>query len=73
MLLVLLWAIVAAREREDHWIVALQFAELARFVGVIGQFVVGENASGHNIRTHDSTPPVSLKDLLLKIQTDTRV
>ena len=26
---------------------------LARYARVIGQFVVGENASGHDIRTHD--------------------
>src|SRR5271169_2922006 len=73
MLLVLLWAIVATRKRQNQRIIALQLAELARCARVIGQFVVGENASGRNIRTHDWTPPVSLKDLLLKIQSDTRV
>src|ERR1700758_2228248 len=59
MLLVFLRAVVAAREREDQRIVALKLAELAQFARVIGQFVVGENASWHNIRTHDSTPPMS--------------
>src|SRR5271155_1153059 len=77
MLLVLLWAIVATRKRQNQRIIALQLAELARCVRVIGQFVVGENASGHNIRPHDWTPRVSLQDLLLKyllskIQSDSR-
>src|SRR5271154_2901241 len=77
MLLVLLWAIVATRKRQNQRIIALQLAELARCARVIGQFVVGENASGHNIRTHDWTPLVSLQDLLLKyllskIQSDSR-
>jgi hypothetical protein len=62
MLLVVLWAKVAARKRKDERIIALQLAELAQFARVIGQFVVGENASGRDIRTHDWIPPVSLKD-----------
>jgi hypothetical protein len=62
MLLVLLWAIVATRKGKDERIIALQLAELARFARVIGQFVVRENATGHDIRTHDWSPPVSLKD-----------
>src|SRR5271163_4106342 len=66
MLLVLLWAVVAARKREDQRILTLQLAELAQGARVIGQFIVGENASRHDIRTHDWTPPVSLKS---KIQT----
>src|ERR1700689_3864560 len=66
MLLVLLWAIVAARQREDQWIVALQLAELARGARVIGQFVVGENASGNDIRTHVGFLSF-LSELLLKI------
>ena len=53
MLLVLFRAIVAARQREDERIVALQLAEFAQFARVIGQFVVGENASGDDIRAHD--------------------
>src|ERR1700683_721950 len=59
MLQVLLRAVVAAREREDQRVVAQEFAECADCARVIGQLVVGENASGHNIRTHDSTPPMS--------------
>src|ERR1700757_1347189 len=58
MLLVLLRAIVPARKREDQRIVALQFAELAQRFSVIGQFVVGENASGGNVRTHVRAPPM---------------
>jgi hypothetical protein len=56
MLLVLLRAIVAACEREDQRVVALEFTELALFVRVIGQLVVGENASGHDVRAHGWTP-----------------
>src|ERR1700758_3899833 len=56
MLLVLLRAIVPARKREDQRIIALQFAELAQRFSVIGQFVVGENASGDNVRTHVRAP-----------------
>jgi hypothetical protein len=33
---------------------------------VIGQFVVGENASRHNIRTHDSAPSVPSKVVSIK-------
>ncbi len=44
MLLVLLRAIVAACERQDQRVVALDFAEFAQRARVIGQFVVGENA-----------------------------
>jgi hypothetical protein len=57
MLLMLLGAIMAAREREDERIIALELAEFARCARVIGQFVVGEYASGHDIRTHNWIPP----------------
>src|SRR5258705_3328258 len=62
MLLVLLWTVVAAREREDQRIIALQLAELARIARVIGQLVVGKNASRHNVRTHDWTPPMGVRE-----------
>ena len=62
MLLVLLRAVVAARERENQRVVALDFAEFALCARVIWQFVVGENSSGYDIRPNDLTPPVSLKD-----------
>ena len=52
MLLVLLRAVVAAREREDQRVVALQLAELARRVRVVGQLVVGKRAAGHDVGTH---------------------
>src|SRR5215469_17435554 len=35
---------------------------------MIGKFVVGENASGHDIRSHDSAPSIALS-----IQCDTGV
>jgi hypothetical protein len=53
MLLVFFWAVVAARKRQNQGIVALQLAELAQFVRVIGQFEVRKNSAGHNISTHD--------------------
>src|SRR5436305_9834282 len=56
MLLVFLWAVVAARERQDKRVIALQVAELARLARVIGQLVVGKNFPWHNIRTHGWTP-----------------
>src|ERR1700757_1327196 len=56
MLLVLLRAIVPARKREDQRIIALQLAQLAQRFSVIGQFVVGENASGGNVRAHVRAP-----------------
>jgi len=46
MLLVLLGAVVSARERENQWISALQLAELARLARMVGQFVVGETPPG---------------------------
>ena len=52
MLLVLLRAVVAAREREDQGIVALQLAELSRSAGVIGQFVVRERPAGCDVGAH---------------------
>src|SRR5262249_24844317 len=58
MLLVLLGTVVPARKRENQRIIALQFAELALFAGVIGHLVIGENSAGHNIRTHGLTPLV---------------
>ncbi len=42
MLLMLLRAVVAAREGEDHRVVALDLAELAERLRVVGQLVVGE-------------------------------
>jgi hypothetical protein len=54
MLLVFFGAVVTAREREYQRVIALQFTKFACRVRVIGQLEVGENASGHDIRTHDS-------------------
>src|SRR3954452_21646618 len=53
VLLVLLGAVVAAREREDQGIVALQLAEPARDVLVIGQLVIGERGAGDDVGAHD--------------------
>ena len=54
MLLVLLGAVVAAREREDQRVVALQLAEPPHGVRVVGQLVVGKDASGHDVGTYGS-------------------
>ena len=53
VLLVLLGAVVPAREREDQRVVALDLAELSTSVLVIGQLVVGEGAAGDDVATHD--------------------
>ena len=56
VLLVLLRAVVAAREREDQGIVALQLAELSGDALVVGQLVVGERGAGLDVRAHGRTP-----------------
>jgi hypothetical protein len=55
MLLVLLRAVVAACEREDQRIAALDLAERADRAGVIGQRIVGEDAAGDDVGTHEVT------------------
>jgi hypothetical protein len=52
MLLVFLRAVMAARKIQDQRIIALEFAEPARRVRVIGQLVVGKNASRCEVMTH---------------------
>src|SRR3954467_9095353 len=52
VLLVLLRAEVAAREREDQGIVALQLAEPSRDIRVIGQLVVRKRAAGGDVGAH---------------------
>ena len=54
MLLVLLRAVVAARERQDHRVLALELAEPAGDVLVVGQFVVGERAARDNVSAHSA-------------------
>src|SRR6202008_4120812 len=58
MLLVFLRAIVSARKREDQRVIALQFAEPALCICVVGQLVVRENPSGHDVRAHGWTPSI---------------
>jgi hypothetical protein len=57
VLVVFFGAVVAAGEGEgeDHWVAALQFAELADGAGVVGQRVVGEGAAGDDVRMHGMT------------------
>ena len=61
MLLVLLWAVMATREREDQRIVALKPAEPAQITHVIRQLIVGKHTSRYDVRTHSWTPLI--KDL----------
>jgi len=61
MLLMLLRAVVAAREREDQRVIALKLAELAQCTRVIGQLVVGKGASGHDVRPHSWIPPMGVR------------
>ena len=56
MLLVLLGAVVPAGEGEDERVVALDLAEAAHSVHVIGQLVVGKSAAGCDVGTHGGTP-----------------
>src|SRR5271168_363965 len=53
VLLVLLGAVVPAREREDQGVLALDLAELSRNVLVIGQLVIGKGAAGGDVAAHD--------------------
>jgi hypothetical protein len=52
VLLVLLGAVVAAREREDEGIVALELTQPAGDVRVVGQLVVRERAAGEDVGAH---------------------
>ena len=52
VLLVLLRAVVAPGQGEDQGVVALELTELALRVGVIGQGVVGEGATGPDVGSH---------------------
>jgi hypothetical protein len=53
VLLVFLGTEVAAGEREDQRVAALQLAERADGAGVVGQRVVREHAAGDDVRTHE--------------------
>src|SRR3984957_15672638 len=61
MLPMLLWTVMAEREREEQRIVALERAQSTQNTRVIRQFIVRENGSWYDIRTHRCTP--SIKDL----------
>ena len=52
VLLVLLRAVVAAREREYQRVAALELAEPADGAGVVGQRVIGEYIAGDDVGTH---------------------
>ena len=55
MLLVLLRAVIAPRQREDQRVVALELAQPSHRVGVIRQSVVREGSARSDIRTHGMT------------------
>jgi hypothetical protein len=52
VLLVLLRAVVPAREREDQGVVALELAQLSRHLRVIRQLVVRERTARDDVRAH---------------------
>jgi hypothetical protein len=56
VLLVLLRAVVPAREREDQGIVALDLAEPAGDVLVVGKLVVGERGARDDVGAHPAPP-----------------
>jgi hypothetical protein len=60
VLLVLLRAVVAAREGENQRIVTLNLAELPGHLLVIRQLVVGECGARLDVITHDELPSSSL-------------
>ena len=47
-----LGAVAAAAEDKHHRMLALQLGELPAFRRVVGKFVVGENGSWNNVRSH---------------------
>src|SRR4051794_30530878 len=51
----LLRAVMAPRQGEDQGVVALQVAELARNLRVVGQLVVGERRAGDDVGPHAGT------------------
>jgi hypothetical protein len=42
---------------EHHWMLSLQFGELAALRGVVRQLIVGEYRTGNNIRSHTNSFP----------------
>jgi hypothetical protein len=52
VLLVVLRAVAAAREYEDHRVGPLQLAQPPPGLGVVGQLVVGEDPAGCDVGTH---------------------
>ncbi len=51
VLLVLFRTVVAAGEREDHRIPALELTQRAHGIGVVGQRIIGEDAPGDDVGT----------------------
>ena len=60
VLLVLLRAVVAAGQREDQRVAALQLAERADDAGVVRERVVGEDATGNDVGTHGDGLPADV-------------
>src|ERR1700722_5739972 len=56
VLLVLFWAIVAARKCQDQRILALNLAERTRDAILVGQLEGGECAAGDDVGAHNSSP-----------------
>ena len=52
MLSAVLWTVTAPAEDKNHWMLSLQFGELAPLCRVIGKFVIGEHSPWNNVRSH---------------------
>jgi len=55
MLPAVLWTVTAPAEYKDHWVLSLQFGELAPLCRVIGKLVIGEHSPWNNVRSHMQT------------------
>jgi hypothetical protein len=53
VLMVLLRAVVTARERQDQWVVALDLAQPSDDAILIGELVIRERRTGADVGTHD--------------------
>src|SRR3954467_12478254 len=61
MLLVLLGAVVASSERDDHRVFTLHFAQAPHGTRMVRQFVVGECRAGDDVCSHSSSIPVRVR------------
>jgi hypothetical protein len=55
MLPAVLWTVTATAEHENHWMLSLQFGELAPLCRVIRKLVIGEHRPWNYVRPHMQT------------------